>query len=363
MNELYKEILEQLDQGRGSVLATITRLSGSGPRGVGAKILVLEDGRGVGTIGGGLLEATVLKQAGEVFRTRVPALLRLSMMGKDVAKTEMLCGGDVEVLLEPILPQDPEQRSLYERLLAIPRAGSTGVLATLLSEELWEEGSAPKMVIETGGSRMGSLPSRPLQNVLQEELSALIRKRKPTLVSYREKEGRELHVFVEPVAADPVVYVFGGGHVSSQIVPLSAHVGFQVVVVDDRPEFADPCRFPDAREVVQMEFAGALDRLPIDKASYMVIVTRGHAHDKTVLAQCLRSEAGYIGMIGSKRKKAVVFEKLLEEGFTRQDLARVHSPIGIDIGAETPEEIGVSIVAELISVRAGTEEARDERRL
>jgi xanthine dehydrogenase accessory factor len=360
MSDLYARILDLLDRGEPSVLATIIRLSGSGPRGVGAKILILADGRSEGTIGGGLLEATVVKEAGKVFRSRLPVLLSLSMMGKDVTKTEMLCGGDVEVLLEPVLP---EQKSMYEKVLSIQRSGFAGLLATLVNEDLREEGRAPKLVIERGRTVMGSIPSRRLEEILVEETAEFLKKRKPVLVSYREKDGREIHVFVEPIAADPVVYIFGGGHVSSQIVPLANHVGFQVVVVDDRPEFADPGRFPDAHEVVQMDFKGCVGRLPIDKAAYMVIVTRGHAHDKTVLEQCLRSEAGYIGMIGSRRKRALIYDSLLEEGFTKEDLDRVHSPIGIDIGAETPEEIGVSIVAELIKVRAGKEGKRSERLL
>lgn len=354
MSELYTQILELLNQGRACVLATITRLSGSGPRGVGAKILVPEDGRALGTIGGGLLEAAVLEEAAKVFRSGRPGLLRLSMMGKDIGKSEMLCGGDVEVFLEPIRPENPTQGPLFEKVAAILRTGSTGVMATLLNEETQEDGAVPKFVVERDGAQSGSIPSR-LKAVVLERMSEFLRKRKPTLVSYREKDGTELHLLVEPIFAEPVVYVFGGGHVSSQIVPLANHVGFQVVVVDDRPEFADPGRFPDAREVIRMDFEGCVEKLPIDRSSYMVIVTRGHAHDKRVLEQCLRSQAGYIGMIGSRRKKAIVFEKLLQEGFTRKDLERVHSPIGMDIGAETPEEIGISIVAELISVRAGKE--------
>jgi len=129
-----------------------------------------------------------------------------------------------------------------------------------------------------------------------------------------------------------------------------------VVVIDDRPEFADPKKFPDAMEVYQYPFEGVLDRLPIDESSYLVIVTRGHIYDKTVLAQCLKTNAKYIGMIGSRRKRNLIYENLLGEGLTQDDLDRVHAPIGLHIGAETPEEIAVSIVAELIKIRAGKKE-------
>jgi xanthine dehydrogenase accessory factor len=160
-------------------------------------------------------------------------------------------------------------------------------------------------------------------------------------------------VFVEPFISDPVLYVFGGGHVSSRIVPLASHVGFPTVVIDDRPEFADRLKFPNAKEVRLLEFEHVMENLPVDSSSFLVIVTRGHLHDKHVLAQALRTDARYIGMIGSRRKRNIIYEKLLEEGFTKDDLSRVHSPIGLDIGAETPEEIAVSIVSELILKRAG----------
>ncbi|RJR36376.1 MAG: XdhC/CoxI family protein [Desulfobacteraceae bacterium] len=358
MSEMYAKVFELLKEGRPVVLATITRLSGSGPRGVGANILVLDDGRTVGTIGGGLLEAKVMEQAASVLKTRLPTLMSLSLMGKDVEKTEMLCGGDVEVFLEPIFPENKKQVGIFEKAESILRRSGAAVVATLINPELQEEGAAPKMVIEKGGDKAGYLPIQRLEQIVLEQFNDLLRKRKPILVSYREKEGRELRLFITPLAADPIVYIFGGGHVSAQIVPLASHVDFRVVVIDDREEFADPRRFPEASEVLQMDFKGAVNRLPIDKASYMVIVTRGHAHDKSVLEQCLRSEAGYIGMIGSRRKRAIVYEKLLQEGFTKADLDRVHSPIGIEIGAETPEEIGVSIVAELIKIRAGVEEKK-----
>jgi xanthine dehydrogenase accessory factor len=149
------------------------------------------------------------------------------------------------------------------------------------------------------------------------------------------------------------MYIFGGGHVSRRIVPLASLVDFSVEVIDDRPEFCMPEDFPEADAVHHLAFEEVMNNLSVDEFSYLVIVTRGHIHDKTVLSQALRTNARYVGMIGSRRKKEIVFKALLEEGFTREDLARVYSPIGLDIGAQTPAEIGVSIVAELIAVRAG----------
>ena len=160
-------------------------------------------------------------------------------------------------------------------------------------------------------------------------------------------------ILIEPVLPADTLFLFGAGHVAQPTARLAAFVGFRVRVVDDRAEFASAERFPEAEEVrVVTDFDSALQGLAIDANAFIVIVTRGHLYDKTVLMQALRTPAAYIGMIGSRRKRDHIFEALLKQGFTETDLKRVHSPIGLAIGAETPEEIALSIVAELTKVRA-----------
>ncbi|MEW6668174.1 MAG: XdhC family aldehyde oxidoreductase maturation factor [Thermodesulfobacteriota bacterium] len=354
MEEIYSKIVELVEAGRPSVLATIIRLSGSGPRGAGTKILILEDGSSQGTIGGGLLEARVLEGARKVMETGSPSRFSMFLGGTDVARTDMICGGDVEVLLEPISPGSRSHLEVFRRVREIQRRGGSALLVTLLERARWQEGEVPKMLLQKGGETLGSILGKSgMESALRREMEGLLKRSEPAFITYRDEGGEALELFVEPVTTRPVLYVFGGGHVSMQIAPLARRVGFKVVIVDDRPEFADPGRWPEAEEVHQMPFAGALGKLPVDESSYLVIVTRGHIHDKTVLEQCLRSGARYVGMIGSRRKKALIYESLLKQGFTQADLDRVHAPIGLDIGAETPEEIAVSIVAELIRVRAG----------
>jgi xanthine dehydrogenase accessory factor len=158
---------------------------------------------------------------------------------------------------------------------------------------------------------------------------------------------------IEPVFGYGTAYIFGAGHVSQCLAPLCHLVGFITVVLDDRHQYANSQRFPTAgRTIVVDSFGDAFRTLTIREDSYVVIVTRGHAHDRTVLAQALRTDAGYIGMIGSVHKRDVVYRALAERGFGSRDFARVHSPIGLAIGAESPEEIAVSIVAEMVQVRA-----------
>jgi len=354
MEDVYTKALELLGKREFSVLATIIKLTGSGPRGAGTKFLILKDGSYVGTIGGGLLEARVLEAAKKVFATRSPMSLSLNLMGKDVAETDMICGGDVDIFLEPLSPENQDQIQGFRRTLDIQKRGGAGLLVTVVNVDRWQKDRVPRLFILPGAEPIGYLPGmKAVEEELAKNMPRWLKQREPRLVVSRDDLGGSVGLFVEPILSDPVLYIFGGGHVSAQIIPLASKVGFKVEVIDDRPEFADPKKFPDAAKVHQFAFEGVLAKIPVDESSYLVIVTRGHIHDKTVLEQCLRTKAKYIGMIGSRRKKAMIYEKLLEEGFTKSDLDRVHAPIGLDIGAETPEEIAVSIVAELIQVRAG----------
>ncbi len=354
MKDIHTKIVESFEKNRFSVLATLISQSGSAPRSTGTKFIIMEDGSSVGTIGGGRLEALVIEEAKKVFETHRPIRFAQFLRGTDVAGTDMLCGGDVEIFLEPVSPNNLNHLQIFKKIIDVLRRGGSGLLATVVDTEQWQARNIPKMFINSNGERTGSLLGiQEVEDAIAERMDPLLRERQPTTIMCHDAMGKQLNVFVEPVISDPVLYIFGGGHVSMQVVPLAHLVGFKVVVIDDRPEFTDPERFPDADEVHNYSFEGVMDKLAVNESSYLVIITRGHAHDKTVLAQSLKTPAGYIGMIGSRRKISIIYKNLMEEGFTREDMDRVFSPIGIEIGAETPEEIAVSIIAELIRVRAG----------
>ena len=360
MKDIYIKLTEMHEKGRLSVLATIIKQAGPSPRGIGTKCLILDDGSFEGTIGGGVLEAQTLQEARKVFKTGLPIRLEFSLKGADVSGTDMLCGGDVEVFLEPITPKGETHLLVFDKAMKITDRGGVGLLATVIDQREWQKGVVPRVFLEKNGERTGSLAGmHELEDALLKKMDGILTSTKPCIVPLQDSAKNQMDIFVEPVMSDPVLYVFGAGHVSRQIVPCACRVGFQVVVIDDRPDFVDTAHFPDARDVYQLPFEGVMDRLPVHELSYLVIVTRGHMHDKNVLAQALKTKAGYIGMIGSSRKRDIIYKKLLEEGFTQKDLSRVHSPIGLDIGAETPEEIAISIVAELIKVRAGHKRIND----
>jgi xanthine dehydrogenase accessory factor len=339
----YEHLTELLACGERLALCTVIRLAGSGPRRAGAKMLVRDGGGSVGTIGGGVLEKEVAAWAQEALRTG-RALCRSFALDLQQASDEgMTCGGEVEVLVEP-LDGTPAVQDFFTQVLAVLRRGERGCLVTAISPE--GDGVATEHFLVAGGRSAASL-SAPGHSLPGDLL------RSPAPPAPLLVERGTIRYFLEPLAPPITVYIFGGGHIAVRLAPLCHLLGFRTVVVDDRADFASRERFPQASElVVAPSFDRALEDLPIGEDRYVVIVTRGHGGDEAILRQALRRRPGYIGMIGSLRKRALVFEQLTREGFTSEDLARVVCPVGLPIGAETPEEIAVSIAAQLVATRA-----------
>ena len=334
MRHILTHLLEALDRQEPVVIGGIIQSSGSAPRTSGARMLVRGDGSLVGSVGGGALEGKCQARATEMLsRGESFAELHFSLDAETAAQAGMICGGSVSVLL---LRVGPEQIALFQEVEKAFRAGRNPCLLTTLPGD----GTTPEMFCY--------LPAEPdrLPEELRRQLGLVRIGREPLLLDYPG-----MKVFVEPFVHPGTVYLMGAGHVAQATAHLAAFAGFEVVVMDDRAEFANPARYPLARDIVVLaSFTNCLPTLGAD--DYVVIVTRGHLHDREVLAQALGTGAGYIGMIGSRRKRQGIYAYLIAQGFTDRDLTRVHSPIGLAIGADTPEEIGISIVAELIKVRA-----------
>jgi xanthine dehydrogenase accessory factor len=330
-----------LEQGESFVLATIINQLGSAPRMAGAKMIIASDGGIVETIGGGLLEAEVMKGAANVLETSGTQIKTFDLSGVKVDSIGMICGGEVEILLE-FIEASTRNLNIFKRLHGIIQEGKKGYLVTCLGKGDQTE----RCIVLDSGTVEGDFPFPEswLERIKKEASGS----RTAILCTIEDQR-----FFVEPIFATGTVYIFGAGHVSQQVAHLTSMTHFRTVVLDDRTEFANIERFPAADEIkVPAALSEAFTDLDIDRDSYIVIVTRGHRHDRTVLEQALRREAVYIGMIGSKGKRDAVYKALLDEGFTRADLERVHSPIGLEIGGDTPEEIAVSIVAELIKERS-----------
>jgi xanthine dehydrogenase accessory factor len=344
--EIWRSAVEEFERGRDFVLATILDVQGSSPRHVGTRFLVKKDGTIVGTIGGGLFEAQVQEFAGTVMDKGVSHRASFSFQGVDAQSTEMICGGDAEVILEFVEAGDKANEALFRRLLAITRGRKQGLFFIDVPIAPGGLGKVQHLLIEPEEDRLGGFPND------ETAVGAVPPKRMLKSSQLLDVPGFDHPVFLEWLRPKGTAFIFGAGHVGECVAHMAAYVDFRVVILDDRAEFASVERIPDADNIVVVEsFDRGVHELGIDEDGYVVIVTRGHAHDKTVLAEALKTEAGYIGMIGSRRKTGLIYKALLEEGFNREDLERVHAPIGLPIGGETPQEIAVSIIAEMIQIR------------
>ncbi len=344
MKTLASTALQWLHQGMPLVLAKITSQQGSTPRTAGTQMIIGADGRYAGTIGGGLLEAKVIAQSRALLPSGQARFERFDLGHADVASMDMICGGGLEILLDPIAPL-PENIALlaqWDRMLTQSTEGALVIAIRRVGQEIAQIHHA---LIRDDGSVEGYLPLTPTA------VADLVRAgRKARAMTSIESENYFL--ILEPIHRPESAYILGAGHVAQPTAHMAALLGFQVIVLDDRADFANRDRFPDAHQVrVLANFENPFAGFEVDQSSYIVIVTRGHLYDKVVLAQALRTKAGYIGMIGSRRKRDAIFHRLRNEGFGEEDLRRVHAPIGLNIGAETPEEIAVSIVGEMVAVR------------
>jgi len=346
MQPIFFEIVRLIEARQRFVVATIIRQSGSAPRQTGTRCLILENGNVIGTIGGGRLEFDVVTKAREVLDTGQSARLQLRLAGQDVAQTEMICGGSIDVYLEAVAPGQSSAAHLYGEIAAVLRAQQSGVLLTRISEGIPAEGPSGQLLIKADGSVCGDAEAWAALPGLPQRFLEL---KRPRLF---DADFTQPVVYAEPIQPDNLLYIFGAGHISICLAPLAQAAGFMVRVVDDRADFASRQRFPDIEEVLVMPFEEAFDRIRITATTFIVIVTRGHAFDLQILRAALGSPAGYIGMIGSHKKRDLIYDTLHEEGVARARLAQVHAPIGLPIGAQTPEEIAVSIAAELIQVRS-----------
>ena len=392
MDSFCGAVLNFLKSGAPVVLATMMDHSGSVPRAAGARMLVRPDGGIWGTVGGGRYEAEAIALAmrmlGEQTALRDSpagqpgAVIEFSLRG--VTDMDMICGGALSLLLEVISP-DSRTLELFQAGRAAERAAKAFVFvsrferaeteftlpASISSSSRPVPAGAPVDTIEAGletpvrVERSLFFPQSGLvlpQGVAIPE-AALTRARTLTNATPCHLQDQGSGYLLELFARPYRIIIFGGGHVSRELVVLCSRLDFPVTVLDDRPEFANAERFPNAEVLVPPTLAEAdaeacLRKLRIDQEDGIVIVTRGHAHDRDVLAAALRTNAGYIGMIGSKSKRAAVYASLRETGVSSERLESVYSPIGLAIGADTPQEIAVSIAAELIQWRRRQRDAR-----
>ncbi|TAL39300.1 MAG: XdhC/CoxI family protein [Spirochaetes bacterium] len=350
MKDLFLACANLLEAGEDVVMITIIDREGSGPRTAGSKMLVRRDGAIVGTIGGGIFEAQATRMAQEVFQSGQAMTREFRFSGSEISGMDMVCGGRAEIFVDVLRSCCPENAAVCR---AIGELTCNDLNACLITRIVTGSGSEDcvKLAFIAGNEKPVGMS---LTEADREALEPACKGRFPLRV-----KREEASYLIEPVRLPGTVYIFGAGHVSQKLAYLTPFLDFQTVIVDDRKEYANEKRFPRADRIVVPEtMENCMKDLRISRNSYLVIVTRGHAYDAAVLAQALETDAGYIGMIGSKRKRETIYNHLRRSGVQEAALARVHSPIGIDIEAETPEEIAVSIAGELIQKRAGLIDGR-----
>jgi xanthine dehydrogenase accessory factor len=294
---ILPELATRVRLGERVALCTIVRTSGSTPQEKGAAMLVLQDGKTLGTLGGGCVEAEVRVRAQRCMAESQSRLLNFRLDHDYGWDDGLVCGGFMDVAVQVI--GSPDAAAPFETLIASARAGNPASLVIDVTDEHQQ-------------------PAR----------------------------------FELPVTPPPRLLIAGAGHVGQALAELAARLDFLVTVLDDRTDFASSSRFPDARCIVG-DIEVELRKFPVDPHSFIVIVTRGHKHDARALEAVIRSPACYLGLIGSRRKTRTIFQDLHARGVPLETLAKVHAPIGLEIGAATPAEIAVSIAAEMIAVRRG----------
>ena len=308
-------------------------------------MIVTRKGRGIGTIGGGSLEAAVMARAVHLIEQEQSEVMHFDLGGDAITAGDMICGGSADVLLACVAPT-PTNRAIFSQWQQVLEKNRRGCLVTVAlptNDTLYRTSHC---LVTSRDDMKGSFP---LGRTVLEKVLATAQAATQIQTLWVDKAL----VVVEPSARVSTAYLFGAGHVAQPTARLAAMVGFQVWVLDDREDYVHPERFPEAHRVRVLDgFERAFTDLAVTSDCYVIIFTHGHLHDKIVLTQALATDAGYIGMIASRRKRNTIYDALRAEGVPQAQIDRVHSPIGLAIGAETPEEIAVSIVAEMILQRS-----------
>jgi len=350
MKNIYFQIAETDEPRPGLVLATVTGTSGSTPQKAGSSALILNGRLIAGTVGGGIIENRVMEYARNCSAGCKSALLHFSLESETAEKEEAVCGGTITILVDS---EPAAHLRAFREMERSIRAGQPGVLVTKVIP--WNE--AQVMIKRCWTSGKTEIPiSCNGDNDLLKEVTAILGdgNRK----GYREinvpvpGEKQSAKIFLEPIFPLPRLVIAGAGHIGRAVSHQGKLLGFEVTVIDDRKEFANPSNLPDADNIFVKDIGEAMKEIPKDKDTFIVIVTRGHSHDADALKPCIGSPAAYVGMMGSKAKVAKMHVDFITKGWASEEQwQRIFTPIGVDIGSNTIEEIAVSIAAQLVRVR------------
>lgn len=346
MENLYRDIVHLYDEATPFALGTVVHTSGSTPQKIGARAVFLPGGEILGTLGGGCMEAEARRRGLRLVKGGQPELLELHLDDDFGWDDGLICGGTAQILLQP---RPSEQEPVYRAVLKLRADRARGVFALVTAGDEALVGRA--MLLPAEGTPVGSLGDPALESAAAETSRGLLLegREEPRRIQFREAGAT---VYFEPHLPRPVCFIAGAGHIGGALSHYAARCGFEVAIVDDRPSLCNAERLPDANHILVGDIVETVRSWPKTPDTYFVIVTRGHRHDAVVLREVVRAPLAYLGMIGSKRKILTIYDEFVRDGLaTPEELARIHAPIGLDIGALSVEEIALCIAAELVLVR------------
>ena len=350
MKEVFHEAIQRLKKDEPVVIATVVKTKGSTPQKPGAKLLVRQDGTGAGTLGGGCVEGDIWFAAKQMMDQGEPSDYREYELNEDLAADDgLVCGGTMYFLIDPVY-ESSEYLPFAKEIDAAYEGNGSVALASIVKSSLDGKSKiGDKLFVREDGSTEGTLGNSDM------DLEAVSKAHNLMIHGNNEyitlENGTEY--FIEAYTTPPQLVICGGGHVSKAISALAKPLGFRLFITDDRNEFANSERFPEADIIIQDTPENALPKLPINPNTFVVVATRGHRYDNTALLAAANTLAKYVGLMGSKRKTILIYEDLLRENLSVERLREIRSPIGLDIKARTPEEIAMSIMSEILMFRLG----------
>ena len=340
--EICQQVVDFIDKGEIFAVALVLKAEGSTPRKAGVRAIIDKAGKIRGTLGGGLVEAEAQRRAVEACRSNQPVVFDMALYGADRAADAPICGGSMRIVIDPTAAKDRES---YAGMAEAIRNREQGVMITTVRTATQTEVCSQWLLQKTISSDTAFPGEGKIRSCLARETPELFS------VSIRDPEI-VTEVLVEPVVPKPLLLIAGGGHIGQALALQASLVGFDVTVIDDRQEFTEPALYPEGTTTHCCDIPKKIAALSFGDDTYVVLVTRGHKLDAETLEACINAPVAYVGMIGSKRKVALIRKNFTESGIaTTEQFDRVFTPIGLDIGAVTVPEIAASITAELIAVR------------
>jgi len=340
MNDIHETLERWLDGGERVAMATVINVDGSAPRGAGAKMLVSESGKIAGSVSGGCVEGAVAQAAQRVLATGQPVIVRYGINRNMMWDVGLSCGGAIDVFIEIC-----SRGNVRGGADACAPFGGPHAVCTVVRGA---DRIGSKLLVEAGGTLTGTTGDAGLDRLIGAAARMEIERGQPRTVGLGAHD-----IFIDVALPQPRLIIVGAVHAAAALCDMASRAGFAVTVIDPRPQLNTEDRFPGARRLIVAWPDEALPGLKLDENSYVAVLTHDEKFDDPTIEHALQTRAKYIGAIGSRKTQALRRERLLAAGFAESDVARLRAPIGLDIGAESPEEIAIAILAEMIATKYG----------